>query len=251
MIVLGRMATARQSPEVDHDSLVEMLSTGTLEVHGRVTGSSNATLLCTVKLGEASTLAIFKPERGERPLWDFPSGLWRREVAASVLAATFALPLLPTTVIRDDPDLGIGSISAYIDHDPEEHYFVLRDDEALADWFQTLAAFDVIANNSDRKAGHILRGENGLFAIDHGLCFHEDDKLRTVVWDFSGEPLLPGVLSTLEELKRSGLPDELESLLRPEEVDSLMRRVEELLEAGVLPIPDEEGNWPPYPWPLI
>ncbi len=251
MIALGRMATARQSPEVDHDALVEVLSTGILEVHGRVTGSSNATLLSTVRLGEASSLAIFKPERGERPLWDFPSGLWRREVAASILAAQFDLPLLPTTIIREDPDLGIGSISVYIDHDPEEHYFVLRDDDALAAWFQTLAAFDVIANNSDRKAGHILRGENGLFAIDHGLCFHEDDKLRTVVWDFSDEPLLPGVTSTLEKLKQLGLPDELESLLRPEEVDSLMRRVEELLAAGSLPIPDEDGNWPPYPWPLI
>ena len=119
---------------------------------------------------------------------------------------------------------------------------MLRDDEALADWFQTLAAFDVIANNSDRKGGHILRGENGLFAIDHGLCFHEDDKLRTVVWDFSGEPLLPGVTTTLEELKRFGLPEELESLLAPEEIEALMRRVEDLLEAGSLPIPDEEGK---------
>ena len=251
MTALGRTAIEHPSPEMDEARLVEVLSEGTLTVHGRVSGSSNATLLCTAAIGEDSTLAIFKPERGERPLWDFPSGLWRREVAAAELSRAFHLPLLPMTTTRDDEDYGIGSIAQYIDHDPEEHYFVLREDEALEQWFQTLAAFDVIANNSDRKAGHILRGENGLFAIDHGLCFHEEDKLRTVVWDFSDTALLDEVQLTLEHLASKGLPENLHHLLSDEELEATMARVNDLAAAGELPIPNEEGHWPPYPWPLI
>ncbi len=251
MIALGRMAIEHPSPEMEESRLIEVLAEGTLTVHGRVAGSSNATLLCTAAIGEDSTLAVFKPERGERPLWDFPAGLWRREVAAAELSRAFHLPLLPLTTTRDDEDFGIGSIAQYIDHDPEEHYFVLREDEALEAWFQTLAAFDVIANNSDRKAGHILRGESGLFAIDHGLCFHEEDKLRTVVWDFSATALLDEVKATLEHLATHGLPEILDHLLHEDEVEATMARVTGLRLAGELPIPNEEGHWPPYPWPLI
>jgi uncharacterized repeat protein (TIGR03843 family) len=158
---------------------------------------------------------------------------------------------LPTTTTRDDPDFGIGSIAQYIDHDPEEHYFVLREDAELEHWFQTLAAFDVVANNSDRKAGHILRGESGLFAIDHGLCFHVDDKLRTVVWDFSATKLLDEVQTTLSAIAENGLPSALGDYLSQDELEITIARAQALVATGELPIPNEEGHWPPYPWPLI
>lgn len=230
---------------------VALLTEGTIEVHGRIRGSSNSTLLVTCRLGDEEQVAVFKPEAGERPLWDFPGGLWRREIAASVLASAFATPLIPRTLLRHDPDFGPGAIAPYIEHDPERHYFTERDDPELATWFQTLAAFDVVANNSDRKAGHVLFGSDGPVGIDHGLCFHVDDKLRTVIWDFEALPLTSDAAATLERLQRDGLPGALTELLGAEEIHALEYRIDRLLEAGELPLLDEDGGWPPYPWPLI
>ena len=157
-------------------------------VLGALTRASNATLL--VRLGEAedAPLAVYKPRAGERPLWDFPDGtLCAREVAASVVARELGWPAIPRTDLVEGP-FGEGSLQDFVDVDPEQHYFTLRDDHD-AD-LRRLAVFDVVANNADRKGGHVLLATDGtVVAIDHGLCFHVEPKLRTVIWDFAGEPL--------------------------------------------------------------
>ena len=148
----------------------------------------NSTFLVEVVGPEAPTLAVYKPQAGEAPLWDFAEGtLCRREVAAFVLAAALGWPAIPPTILRDGP-FGTGSVQLFVDADPSEHYFTLR--ERCLDAFRPVAAFDVVANNADRKSGHCLRSEDGtVWLFDHGVCFHEDPKLRTVIWEFAGEPL--------------------------------------------------------------
>jgi uncharacterized repeat protein (TIGR03843 family) len=231
-------------------SIDEILATGELVVTGRFTNSSNSTLLATATLGEQSVTCIYKPEAGERPLWDFPQGLWRREVAAYRLSRHLGLDLIPTTVVRADGPFGPGSVQAYVEEDMAHHYFTLRDDARHHEWLQQLAVFDVVANNADRKSGHVLLADGRLWAIDHGLCFHEEDKLRTVVWDFAGEPIDEATLPSLVLLADDDLAD-VADLLSPIEVALTARRAAELLEAGSLPFPDEDADWPPYPWPLI
>jgi len=251
MTALGRMGSRPPSPEVAVPDLADVFALGTIEVHGRIRGSSNSTLLVTATFEDVTQLAVFKPESGERPLWDFPGGLWRREIAAYELSKAFSIPLIPETVLRDDPDFGPGAIAPYIEHDPDQHYFMLREDPDLATWFQTLAAFDVIANNSDRKGGHVLLGREGPRGIDHGLCFHVDDKLRTVIWDFECLPLTDEATQALETLQRDGLPEIFDLLLIDDEQEALRQRVDHLLAIGELPLLNEDGDWPPYPWPLI
>ena len=169
-----------------------VLAEGEMEVHGRIAGSSNATLLVTCRLGDEELLAVYKPHKGERPLWDFPGGLFRREVAAYALSEALGWGLVPETVLRAEGPFGEGSVQRFVHEDGREgteHYFTLRDDPAWHGDARRLCAFDVVANNADRKSGHVLLAEERLWAIDHGLCFNEDDKLRTVIWDFGGTPL--------------------------------------------------------------
>ena len=231
--------------------VAEVLRTGEMTVHGRIPGSSNATLLVTCTLHGRELSAVYKPARGERPLWDFPTGLHRREVAAYELARALGWDLVPETVDRSVGPYGPGSVQRFVPEDGEAHYFTLREDPA---WWPTLrmfAAFDVVANNADRKSGHVLLAEDRLWGIDNGLCFHEEPKLRTVIWDFAGEAIAPGLLGDLERLVREGLPAALAELLAPEEQEALLWRAETLTAAGELPPPSERGRWPPYPWPLV
>jgi hypothetical protein len=196
--------------------------------------------------------AVYKPRRGERPLWDFPDGtLAAREVAAWMVSEA-SWGIVPPTVLRDDAPLGPGSLQLFIPHDPDRHYFVVMDDrlEDLA----RFAAFDAVVNNADRKAGHVIEDAGGrLWAVDHGLTFHVELKLRTVIWAFAEESLTPALRTTLEELgadlaDSDGLGGRLAELLSPEESAATLERVEALLVDDRFPAPQGPR---PLPWPLI
>jgi uncharacterized repeat protein (TIGR03843 family) len=199
--------------------------------------------------------AIYKPQHGESPLWDFPSGtLYRREVAAYRLARVLDWPFVPPTVVRDGPD-GIGSLQVFIRHDPESHYFEQREVAELVPQLQRIALFDYVANNADRKGGHCLLDEHRrVWGIDHGLCFHAQYKLRTVIWDWSELPIaaewLEQVSAARERLAQATDDDAraLLELLEPGEAAALGQRMDAILRDGVFPKP---GPHRPYPWPLI
>ncbi len=209
--------------------------------------SSNGTFLCSVAgdapdaEGGGALAAIYKPSAAERPLWDFPGGLYRREVAAYELGRRLGWDLVPETVERGDAPLGVGSLQRYVWADFEQHYFTLLEDEGNHRALRRMAAFDVVANNADRKGGHCLVDADGhLWGIDHGLCFHVETKLRTVIWDFAGEPLDEELTPGLESLQRDGPGDALSRLLRDEEVEALVIRAARLLRAGRFPPPWSE-----------
>jgi uncharacterized repeat protein (TIGR03843 family) len=228
---------------------------GELRILGLMPGSSNYTFLAAAEdpEGDQELLAIYKPRRGEQPLWDFPDGtLCRREVAAYVVARTLGWPRVPPTVLREGPE-GVGSAQLFMEFDPEQHYFTLQG--AHADAFHDIALFDVVVNNADRKAGHCLLALDGtIFAIDHGVCFHEEDKLRTVIWEFIGEPIPPQKVRSLRHLaevlaeKAEPVRREIANLLTAAEIEAMAHRVDRLLRAGVFP---EPGDHRPYPWPAI
>jgi uncharacterized repeat protein (TIGR03843 family) len=227
------------------------LADGELELLGRIPWASNATVLAKVRHEELEGLAVYKPVRGERPLWDFPTGtLYRREVAAYLVSEQLGWRLVPPTLARDGP-LGVGSVQLYVDADPEVTAFELLSAEDPA--LPRIAAFDLVTNNADRKAGHCLAGQDGqVWAIDHGLCFHVQAKLRTVLWDLAGVELEAPVLRDLEGLAAAAaggpLGASLRELLEPAEVAALARRARALVRAGRLPAPRGER---PYPWPLV
>jgi uncharacterized repeat protein (TIGR03843 family) len=235
--------------EVWSDATVaDVLERGEVEIVGRMPWSSNGTFLCDVRCGEDVVRAIYKPRRGERPLWDFPSGLDHREAAAYELSEALGWDLVPRTILRDGP-LGTGSVQAFVEADFEQHYFTLYEDEATHDQLRALCAFDLVGNNTDRKSGHVLLGVDGrIRGIDHGLMFHQEFKLRTVIWEFGGEAVPDELLAGMDALVESGLPDALAALLDPFERDALLTRARALVAAGRFPI-DETGRR--YPWPLV
>ncbi len=200
---------------------------------------SNYTFLSKIRYGDHTGLAIYKPRDGEVPLWDFPSGtLYKREYAAYLLSEILGWDFIPLTVIRDGP-YGIGSVQQFIEHDPRENYYTLN--EGNADALRCIACYDLVANNTDRKAGHIIMDHQGkLWGIDQGLTFHADTKIRTCIWDFCGEPIPQEHLSRLagfaNELAAPGERlRELLALLRPEEVTSLHHRLGWVLRERVYP----------------
>ena len=158
--------------------------------------------------------------------------------------------LVPTTVARDDAPYGPGSLQWWVADNQEDHYFTLRERAEFRHWFARLAAFDVVANNADRKAGHVLFDETRLWAIDNGLCFHEEDKLRTVIWEYAGLPVDDGLLERLDRFA-SGATGEVATWLNPSELALAQLRAQALVENACYPEPDEYAPWPPYPWPLI
>jgi uncharacterized repeat protein (TIGR03843 family) len=191
---------------------------------------------------------VYKPFRGERPLWDFPNGLGRREVAAWELSEALGWGLVPPTVLREGP-LGEGSVQWFVDADFEQHYFTLLEDERHHPALRRICAFDLVANNTDRKSGHCLLDEDGrIWAIDNGLAFHEEFKVRTVIWEFGGEPVPEDVLGDLERLVEDGLSDSFEGLLDADERRAVLLRAEALARDGVFPV-DHSGRR--YPWPLV
>ena len=235
------------------EETLDLLGHGDIEVLGLLPYSSNYTFLAKVKRGREETLAVYKPSRGETPLWDFPSGtLAAREVAAFTLSEEAGWNIVPPTVLRQDGPLGAGSLQLFIEHDPDTHYFTLM--EQRLEEFATFAAFDVVVNNADRKAGHVLEDARGrLWAVDHGLTFNVTPKLRTVIWAFAdhpiGEPLRAelGLLGAALADDR-GLGGELGRLLSRVEADATLGRLEALLLEDRFPAP---GPHRPLPWPLI
>jgi uncharacterized repeat protein (TIGR03843 family) len=228
---------------------VDLLTRGALTVKGRLPDSSNATLLVEAALDGTTTLGVYKPLRGERPLWDFPSGLFRRELAAWHLSEALGWGLVPLTVARAEGPYGEGSLQLFVPADFEQHYFTLREDERHHDRLRRICAFDLIANNADRKSGHCLLAEDGLiYAIDNGLCFHVEPKLRTVIWDFGGDDIPPAILEDVQRLQRAGLAAPLAELLEPVEQRALLKRARALVKAGRFP--DDDGGYR-TPWPLV
>jgi hypothetical protein len=197
---------------------------------------------------------VYKPVRGEQPLWDFPAGsLSGREVAAYLVSEFLGWQLVPPTVYRRKAPLGPGSIQLYIEHDPQYHYFSFTHEDKQR--LRPVVLFDLVINNADRKGGHILMDENRhIWLIDHGICFHVEDKLRTVIWDFAGEPiptdLLEDLTRLLEELTQTGrLVESLTAYLSPAEIRALERRTRRLIENGCFPHPAPSRR--PYPWPPV
>lgn len=232
---------------------LELLRTGEVELVGRMPFASNATFLVRLCPGEAGDddelLAVYKPARGERPLWDFPPGLHRREVAAYELADHLGWDLVPPTVTRDDAPFGEGSLQRFVHHDPDRHYFAMLEDAPLHDQLRRVAAFDLVINNTDRKGGHLLVDDDDhVWCIDNGLAFHAQPKLRTVVWDFAGEPVPDALLADLASLAERDLPPALATLLDAFERDALRTRAAALVELGCFPH-DTSGR--AHPWPLI
>ena len=239
-------------PEITEEEARALLTAGDVEVMGRMPWSSNATLLVKVCHLGLEGMAIYKPRKGERPLWDFPRGtLCQREVAAFELSDALGWDIVPMTVLRDGP-AGEGSVQLFVEHDPEEHFFTLR--EQFGDRFRQFALFDMVANNADRKSGHCLRDKaDHIWGIDHGVSFNVAMKLRTVIWDYEGEPIGDADLAALEQLTvdladGGRLHQTFTSLLHPEEIEAARRRLAWLLAHRVFPEPFTDY---PYPWPMV
>ena len=228
----------------------ELLAGGEIEMLGRMPWSSNATFLVKLERAGVESLAIYKPRKGERPLWDFTRGtLCQREVAAHLVSDGLGWNIVPRTILRDGP-AGEGMVQRFVDHDPEEHFFTLR--EQFGDVFRRFALFDVVINNADRKSGHGLRDRSDhVWGIDHGVSFHAAVKLRTVIWDYEGEPIAPTDLEALQGFAArldAGLGRDLTLLLSGTERQALQDRLEWLLQERVFPQPLTEY---PYPWPMV
>jgi hypothetical protein len=224
-----------------------------LELLGILQGASNYTFLA--ELGPhppAGLRAVYKPARGESPLWDFEAGtLYQREVAAYRLSKTLGWPRIPPTVVRDQAPHGVGAMQLYIEAD--RRHFLSEQARQRNAWLR-IALFDVITNNADRKSGHCLfDAQDRVWVIDHGLTFHTDPKLRTVIWDFSGDPLPPDLCDDLEraliEIETGSLAGELERLLRPGEIRVLKRRMRGVLDPAWR-FPEPTSAWS-VPWPPV
>lgn len=246
--------TAGDSQPLTTGQVVEILTRGAIEEEvGLLRWSSNYTFLVNLVLDDVRMSAVYKPRRGERPLWDFPEGtLCLRERAAWLTSQELGWELVPPTVLREG-SRGIGSLQFFIHHDPEQHYFTL--DAAYAPQLMRLSLFDVVANNADRKGGHCLIDETGhLWGIDHGITFHEQHKLRTVIWDFAGQPIPAPLLEDLSALDTSlaaatsTFRREMATLLSRDEVRALAARIRHLLNTPVFPQPGPGQN---YPWPPV
>jgi uncharacterized repeat protein (TIGR03843 family) len=225
-----------------------LLTRGRITLRGRMPYASNATFLAGLELDGAAGLAVYKPARGERPLWDFPPGLFARELAAYFLSEALGWRLVPPTVRREGP-YGEGSLQLFVPADFEQHYFTLRENPAHHGHLKRICAFDLVANNADRKAGHCLLVPDGaIYAVDNGLCFHAEPKLRTVVWDFGGEPIPEELLGDLRRFLAAPLPDALAALLAPAERQALRRRADALVRDGRFPT---DASGARYPWPLV
>jgi uncharacterized repeat protein (TIGR03843 family) len=233
------------------EATLRLLSEGEMEILGLMPRASNFTFLARVRMGDDVTHAVYKPRDGEAPLWDFPDGtLCSREVAAYLVSSALGWPSVPPTVLRDGP-AGPGSVQLFVEFDPHEHFFTLQ--ARRVEDFQRVACFDAVVNNADRKGGHCLLGEDDrIHVIDHGVCFAAAPKLRTVIWDFAGDPipeaLLADVRRVAAELREGPLCAGLGALLDREEVEATAARADRLVRVGRFPHPGSER---PYPWPAV
>lgn len=234
-----------ERPSPDH---LTILRGGEIEIRGRLPWSSNGTYLVEVRHEGASLRAVYKPERGERPLWDYPSGLYRREVAAFVLSDALGWGVVPETVPRRGP-FGRGSVQRFVDGDAAEHYFTLVERPEHHDALKVICALDLLLNSGDRKSGHcLLAADDRIFAIDNGLCLHDEPKLRTVVWDFAGHRLPERLVPDIERVANDP-PAVLDSLLDDGERGALVERAQHLARVPVFP--GRRYRARSYPWPLV
>ncbi len=257
---------------------IELLTEGRIDVAGRLVEASNATLYCTIELDGVSAECVYKPVRGERPLWDFPDGtLAGREVASYLICRALGWHLVPPTVLRSGP-FGPGMVQLWVDTTPEHDLVdVVAVDEVPDGWRRVLrardrygdpallvhadhpelkkmAALDIVINNADRKGGHVLRGPDGeVYGVDHGICLHHEDKLRTVLWGWLGEPLPAEVLEAVRGLNaalvRGPLVEQLAEHLTRKEHTALADRIDRLLTDRCFPAPS--SDWPAIPWPAF
>ncbi|MET9119749.1 SCO1664 family protein [Streptomyces sp. NPDC004528] len=260
----------------------ELLARGELKVRGQIREASNAVLYCSVSYEGRDAFCVYKPVAGERPLWDFPDGtLAQREVAAYEVSEATGWGLVPTTVLRDGP-YGQGMCQLWVEASPEDDgagLLALVDDEEPAEGWKAigfaevgegrtallvhaddtrlrrLAVLDAVINNADRKGGHLLpTGEGRLYGIDHGVTFNADNKLRTLLWGWAGEPLTPEAVDVLASLRDGLAPGaplatRLAELITTAEIDATRARVGAMLDSGKHPEPS--GEWPAIPWPPV
>lgn len=244
-----------QTPQpISFERVLDVLTHGKIDAeHGAIQWSSNYTFLVSVALDTDTIMAVYKPQRGERPLWDFPDGtLCQRERASFLTSLALNWRIVPPTVLREGPR-GIGSVQFFIDHDPDFHYFHF--DDSYLPQLKRLCIFDVLVNNADRKGGHCLvDAQDHVWGIDHGITFHTQHKLRTVIWNFVGQPIPDDLLVDIQalHLKLTTESDpyrcEMETLISPNEMRSFIRRIETILKDRAYPAP---GPGPNHPWPPV
>ena len=245
--------------EMDYDAVYHAVLEGDVNAeHGLMRWGSNYTFLVTITYDKAKFLGIYKPRMGERPLWDFPDGtLCQRETASFLVSEMLCWHIVPPTILRDGPR-GIGSVQAFVNHDPEEHYFTFpehQDALLIEPQIKKMAVFDAIINNADRKGGHCLLDESSrIWGIDHGLTFHPANKLRTVIWDYSGRSIPDAIMADIETLcarlddGQDPHTQQLVELISSHEMHALKNRVDRLIHSGTFPRP---GAGPNRPWPAV
>jgi uncharacterized repeat protein (TIGR03843 family) len=243
-----------RSVPLSSERILEVLEKGEIDAeYGILRWSSNYAFLISVLYEDVKLTAVYKPQRGERPLWDFPDGtLCYRETAAFETSRELCWELVPPTVLREGPR-GIGSIQFYVDHDPQINYFSF--DESAMPQLMRMAAFDTLINNADRKGGHCLLDSQGhIWGIDHGIAFNSVHKLRTVIWDFAGQTLSDSLLEDIARLYAALENPEcpysriMRNLLAPQEIKAFQSRLRHLLKHKRYPVP---GPGPNYPWPPV
>ncbi|HSG43548.1 MAG TPA: SCO1664 family protein [Anaerolineales bacterium] len=229
------------------NNLKQAFQLGSPEIKGQFTLGSNYTFFVDVIYQDSTYPAVYKPTQGEQPLWDFETDtLALREVAAYLVSEALGFHIVPFTILREDGPYGRGSLQQFIEHDPNYHYFTFSDEDKAK--LQPVVLFDLLTNNADRKGGHVFFEDESrqLYAIDHGICFHEDDKLRTVLWDFGGQPI-PDDLITRLSLCPNLLAD-LEPYLSPNEISALQSRADAIIKSGTFPNQPQDRRaipWPP------
>jgi len=233
--------------DVNSPSVLADLESLELHVTGRLVDASNATLLCSLGADSPEAIrVIYKPIAGERPLWDFPDGkLAWRERAAYLMSSLAGFHIVPPTILRDGP-FGDGAVQLWIDGD--ESLDVVEYAQGQSAELRTMVLFDAVVNNTDRKFGHILKAETGeLYGCDHGVSFHEEPKLRTVLWQFAGQGFTESEIELLQKAERALSDEEFAHLLTGTEIAASHQRISELLESKSFPCPT--GDWPAVPWP--
>ncbi len=233
----------------NRDEIIAALQYGDLKVTGRLVDASNATLFGEITVGSTSFNCIYKPVTGERPLWDFPDGtLANREYAAYLISEAMQLDCVPPTILRDGP-FGFGMVQLWIDIDESEDLAELYRKDLPG--LRNMALFDVVINNTDRKIGHLLPTDEGhIYGCDHGVTFHSEDKLRTVLWQWEQLPLLPSEIQTLKLLETALTAETgalIQELITEEEFKALQQRISRLQQEKVFPSPSPD--WPAVPWP--
>ncbi len=241
-------------PEIEVPTVLNVLQNGEITIKGEFVWGSNYTFLAEVCQDSDKLMTVYKPSRGERPLWDFPAAsLARRETAAFVVSEALGWKLVPPTVYRKNAPIGPGSLQLFIEHDPEVHYFNLSETDRQS--LRPVVLFDLLVNNADRKGSHLLfDNHHHLWLIDHGICFHAEDKLRTVIWDFADEPIPEQSCLELQSFLFKLQPDkvlfkQLQTLLSQREIRALASRAEHLISLSRFPEPNPEER--SYPWPLL